>query len=90
MKTQLMEVMTELKVEVAKLETALTSEIATHYRLQEESGQAKERLAELINRLEQSEQEMLGNDDEVISLETQIEQQKESRESIVEKFKNNV
>ena len=86
MKTQLMEVMTELKVEVAKLETALTSEIATHYRLQEESGQAKERLAELINRLEQSEQEMLGNDDEVISLETQIEQQKESRESIVEKI----
>ncbi|MDB8457672.1 chromosome segregation protein SMC [Turicibacter sanguinis] len=86
MKTQLMEVMTELKVEVAKLETALTSEIVTHYRLQEESGQAKERLAELINRLEQSEQEMLGNDDEVISLETQIEQQKESRESIVEKI----
>ncbi|MTL84553.1 chromosome segregation protein SMC, partial [Turicibacter sanguinis] len=86
MKTQLMEVMTELKVEVAKLETALTSEIATHYRLQEESGQAKERLAELINRLEQSEQEMLGNDDEVISLERQIEQQKESRESIVEKI----
>ncbi|MDB8541379.1 chromosome segregation protein SMC [Turicibacter sanguinis] len=86
MKTQLMEVMTELKVEVAKLETALTSEIATHYRLQEESGQAKERLAELINRLEQSEQEMLGNDDEVISLETKIEQQKESRESIVEKI----
>lgn len=86
MKTQLMEVMTELKVEVAKLETALTSEIANHYRLQEESGQAKERLAELINRLEQSEQEMLGNDDEVISLETQIEQQKESRESIVEKI----
>ena len=88
MKNHLMQVMTELKVEVAKLETTLSSERATHDRLHQESEIAQTQLMELLDRLARSEQELHGNDDEVILLEQEILEKRDHREVVVEKIQD--
>lgn len=80
--------MTELKVEVAKLETALHNECATYERLKGETEQARTRLKELLDKIAESEQALLGNDDEVVQLDDQLATKKEERESIVEQIQN--
>ena len=84
LKSQLLQEMTELKVDVAKLETALQSETATFERLKGETEQARTRLKELLDKIEESEQALLGNDDEVVQLEENLTQKKELRETIIE------
>ena len=84
LKSQLLQEMTELKVDVAKLETALQSETATFERLKGETEQARTRLKELLDKIEESEQALLGNDDEVVQLEENLTQKKEQRETIIE------
>ena len=88
LKSQLLQQMTELKVEVAKLETALHNECATYERLKGETEQARTRLKELLDKIVESEQALLGNDDEVVQLEESLAQKKEARESIVEHIQN--
>lgn len=88
LKSQLLQQMTELKVEVAKLETALHNECATYERLKGETEQARTRLKELLDKIAESEQALLGNDDEVVQLDDQLATKKEERESIVEQIQN--
>lgn len=86
MKEHLVQVMTDLKVEVAKLETTLSSDRLTHERLTQECQEAQTQLRGLLERLARSEKELLGNDDEVVGLEQEIEAKREYREQIVEKI----
>ena len=88
LKSKLLQQMTELKVEVAKLETALHNECATYERLKGETEQARTRLKELLDKIAESEQALLGNDDEVVQLDDQLATKKEERESIVEQIQN--
>lgn len=88
MKEQLVQMMTDQKVEVAKLETILTNDRLTHERLSQECQEAKTQLSELLDRLARSEKELLGNDDEVVGLEQEIELKREHRERVVEKIQD--
>ena len=88
MKEQLVQMMTDQKVDVAKLETILTSDRLTHERLSQECQEAKTQLSELLDRLARSEKELLGNDDEVVGLEQEIELKREHRERVVEKIQD--
>lgn len=88
LKSQLLQQMTELKVDVAKLETALHNECATFERLKGETEQARTRLKELLDKIAESEQALLGNDDEVVQLEANLAEKKEKRESIIEQIQD--
>lgn len=88
LKSQLLQQMTELKVDVAKLETALHNECATFERLKGETEQARIRLKELLDKIAESEQALLGNDDEVVQLEANLAEKKEKREGIVEQIQD--
>ena len=88
LKSQLLQQMTELKVDVAKLETALHNECATFERLKGETEQARIRLKELLDKIAESEQALLGNDDEVVQLEANLAEKKEKRESIIEQIQD--
>lgn len=88
LKSQLLQQMTELKVDVAKLETALHSECATFERLKGETEQARTRLKELLDKIAESEQALLGNDDEVVELEANLAEKKEKREGIIERIQD--
>ncbi len=80
--------MTELKVEVAKLETALHNETSTFERLSDERQQVEQQLQELLNKIEESEQAISGNDDEVIQLEADLVKNQESREEILSQIQS--
>ncbi|MBS3200463.1 chromosome segregation protein SMC [Turicibacter bilis] len=88
LKSQLLQQMTELKVDVAKLETALHNECATFERLKGETEQARIRLKELLDKIAESEQALLGNDDEVVQLEANLAEKKEKREGIIEQIQD--
>ncbi len=88
LKSQLLQQMTELKVDVAKLETALYNECATFERLKGETEQARIRLKELLDKIAESEQALLGNDDEVVQLEANLAEKKEKREGIIEQIQD--
>lgn len=88
LKSQLLQQMTELKVDVAKLETALHNECATFERLKGETEQARTRLKELLDKIAESEQALLGNDDEVVQLEANLAEKKEKREGIIEQIQD--
>ena len=88
LKSQLLQQMTELKVDVAKLETALHNECATFERLKGETEQARMRLKELLDKIAESEQALLGNDDEVVQLEANLAEKKEKREGIIEQIQD--
>lgn len=88
LKSQLLQQMTELKVDVAKLETALHNECATFERLKGETEQARIRLKELLDKIAESEQAVLGNDDEVVQLEANLAEKKEKREGIIEQIQD--
>ena len=88
LKSQLLQQMTELKVDVAKLETALHNECATFERLKGETEQVRTRLKELLDKIAESEQALLGNDDEVIQLEANLAEKKEKREGIIEQIQD--
>ena len=88
LKSQLLQQMTELKVDVAKLETALYNECATFERLKGETEQARTRLKELLDKIAESEQALLGNDDEVVQLEANLAEKKEKREGIIEQIQD--
>lgn len=88
LKSQLLQQMTELKVDVAKLETALHNECATFERLKGETEQVRTRLKELLDKIAESEQALLGNDDEVVQLEANLAEKKEKREGIIEQIQD--
>ena len=88
LKSQLLQQMTELKVDVAKLETALHNECATFERLKGETEQARIRLKKLLDKIAESEQALLGNDDEVVQLEANLAEKKEKREGIIEQIQD--
>ena len=88
LKSQLLQQMTELKVDVAKLETALYNECATFERLKGETEQVRTRLKELLDKIAESEQALLGNDDEVVQLEANLAEKKEKREGIIEQIQD--
>lgn len=88
LKSQLLQQMTELKVDVAKLETALHNECATFERLKGETEQVRTRLKELLDKIVESEQALLGNDDEVVQLEANLAEKKEKREGIIEQIQD--
>ena len=88
LKSQLLQQMTELKVDVAKLETALHNECATFERLKGETEQARIRLKELLDKIAESEQALLGNDDEVVQLEANLAEKKEKREGIIDQIQD--
>lgn len=88
LKSPLLQQMTELKVDVAKLETALHNECATFERLKGETEQARIRLKELLDKIAESEQALLGNDDEVVQLEANLAEKKEKREGIIEQIQD--
>ncbi len=88
LKSQLLHQMTELKVEVAKLETAWHNETATFERLKEEGHQVELQLQELLDKIEESEQTLSGNDDEVIQLEEDLVKNQEKREEILSQIQS--
>ena len=88
LKSQLLQQMTELKVDVAKLETALHNECATFERLKGETEQVRTRLKELLDKNAESEQALIGNDDEVVQLEANLAEKKEKREGIIEQIQD--
>lgn len=88
LKSQLLQQMTELKVDVAKLETALHNECAMFERLKGETEQVRTRLKELLDKIAESEQALLGNDDEVVQLEANLAEKKEKREGIIEQIQD--
>ncbi|MGL4372841.1 MAG: chromosome segregation protein SMC, partial [Turicibacter sp.] len=82
-KNVLLQQITELKVSVAKLETDLTNKKFNLQRLSLNASEATDKLAKLLERLAQNEEALMLNDDDVIDLDTQIEDQKEQRENII-------
>ena len=90
LKSQLLQQMTELKVDVAKLETALHNECATFERLKGETEQARIRLKELLDKIAESEQALLGNDDEVVQLEANLAEKKKNVKASLNRFKISV
>jgi len=83
-KSVLLQQMTDLKIEVARLETQLQNQITTCERLEEEVTQVNQQLEEVKERLASSEIELTGSDDEVEKLEVAASQMSENREQIIQ------
>ena len=86
LKTQLLQEITELKIDVAKLEAILQGQTLVCERLKDSLEEAKKRLKEVLERISTSDKELLGSDDEVINLETSVQENRIRREEIIEEI----
>ncbi len=83
-KQQLMQTMTALKVELARFETELENKVSLLQRLNEEKATTAHKVESLTTRMNQNEALLTSNDDDVLSLEEEIEAQKQTRETVIE------
>ena len=86
LKAELMQIVTNLRIEVVKLEAALQHEEATWARLLEENVQTKKDLEELVALIASSKEELVDRDDLVKQLEEEALAAGKERENITEEI----